>query len=146
VLDPALFLFDFSGHAIYASDNISMTNTQAMLPAGDPLGPDHNGLYFLLIAPAGNDPLNKFGNFIFPCGCTVGTLYPQTKNTIIAHYSNGGIGPDGSGRYDIQLTGADFANVPEPGTLSFIAAGAMLGGVLARRCKWRSARTPTSPA
>jgi hypothetical protein len=145
VLDPALYLFDFSGHAIYGSDNNSLDpmnpDFQATLPAGDPQGPEHNGLYFILIAPSGNDPLNKFGNFIFPCGCTAGTLYPQTKNTIIEHYSNSGIGPAGSGRYDIHLTSADFANVPEPGTLG-IGVGALLGGVLARRRK----PMPTSPA
>ncbi len=78
VFDPALYLFDFSGHAIYASDNNSLDpmnpDFQATLPAGDPKGPDHNGLYFILITPAGNDPLNKFGNFIFPCGCTAGNV------------------------------------------------------------------------
>jgi hypothetical protein len=144
--DPALYLFNFTGHAIYGSDNISAMNMQAMLPAGDPNGPDKNGLYFILIAPSGNDPLNKFGNSIFPCGCTVGVLYPQTKNTVIDGYSNTGVGPAGSGRYDIHLTGATFAETPEPGTLGFIAVGAMLGGVLARRRKLTSARTPTSPA
>jgi len=59
VADPALYLFNFSGHAIYGSDNISAMDMQAMLPAGDPNGRDKNGLYFILIAPSGNDPLNK---------------------------------------------------------------------------------------
>jgi len=53
---------------------------------GDPNGPNKNGLYYILIAPGGNDPLNKFGNSIFPCGCTVGVLYPQTNNTVIDGY------------------------------------------------------------
>jgi hypothetical protein len=56
VVDPELYLFDFTGHAIYASNNTSMTDLQATLPAGDPNGPDHRGLYFILIAPSGNDP------------------------------------------------------------------------------------------
>jgi hypothetical protein len=144
--DPALYLFNFSGHAIYGSDNISAMNMQAMLPAGDPNGPDKNGLYFILIAPSGNNPLNKFGNSIFPCGCTAGVLYPQTKNTVIDDYSDTGVGPNGSGRYDIHLTGAAFATTPEPGTFGFIVAGAMVGGMLARRRKAASAPTPTFPA
>jgi hypothetical protein len=139
VADPALYLFNFTGHAIYGSDNISAMDTQAMLPAGDPNGPGKNGLYFILIAPSGNDPLNKFGNSIFPCGCTVGVLYPQTNNTVIDGYSGTGAGPAGSGKYDIHLTGAAFAVTPEPGTLSFIALGVLVGGIRARR-------TPTSRA
>ena len=137
VLDPALFLFDLGGHGIYGSDNISMMNTQAFLPPGDPHGPTSNGLYFLLIVPSGNEPLNKFGNSIFPCGCTTGSFGPQTKNTIIEHYSNTGIGPDGSGRYDISLTGAAFIT-PEPATFSLMAI-AGLGGALAWRRRSRQA-------
>jgi hypothetical protein len=143
VVDTALYLFDFSGHGIYGSDNISPpANLQAKLPAGDPNGPQSNGLYFLLITPAGNDPLNKFGNFIFPCGCTVGAFGPTAKNTIIEHYSNFGIGgPDGNGKYDIHLTGTGFAATPEPGTLGLMGFGSMFGGMfggmLLRRRKVR---------
>ena len=131
VADPALYLFNVSGHGIYGSDNISPTNLQAMLPAGDPNGPQSNGLYFILITPSGNDPLNKFGNFIFPCGCTTGAFGPSAKNTIIEHYSNFGIGgPDGNGKYDIQLTGATFAETPEPGTLGLLVFGVVVAGML----------------
>jgi hypothetical protein len=34
-----------------------------------------------------------------------------------------------------HLTGAAFALTPEPGTFGFIAVGAMVGGILARRRK-----------
>ncbi len=145
VMDPALYLFDFSGHAVYGSDNISATNLQAMLPAGDPNGPQSNGLYFLLITPAGNDPLNKFGNFIFPCGCTLGAFGPVTKNTILEHYSNFGIGgPDGNGKYDIHLTGAAFAENPEPGTLGLVAFGFVAGGLLRRYFSTRNRKQASS--
>jgi hypothetical protein len=143
VADPALYLFDFSGHGIYGSDNISPpTNLQAMLPADDPNGPQSDGLYFLVITPAGNDPLNKFGNFIFPCGCTAGAFGPTAKNTIIQHYSNFGIGgPDGNGKYDIHLTGAGFAAAnPEPGTLGLLGFGSVFGGMLLRRRPGKSIR------
>jgi hypothetical protein len=39
VLDPALYLFDFSGHGVYANDNISDLSTQAMLRQAIPTGP-----------------------------------------------------------------------------------------------------------
>lgn len=135
VTDPALYLFDSTGHAVYGSDNISATNFQAKLPAGDPNGPTANGLYFLVITPSGNDPLNKFGNFIFPCGCTLGAFGPTAKNTVIEHYSNFGIGgPDGNGAYDIRLTGAGLAViVPEPGTLGLMGFASVVGGMMLRR-------------
>lgn len=125
VADPAIYLFDSTGHGVYVNHDRSASNTQARLPAGNLNGPQSDGLYFLLITAEGNDPLNKFFNPIF-CSCAPGVFGPQTANTVITHYSNAGVGDTASGIYDLHLTGVEFAQTPEPGTLGLLTLGVAL--------------------
>jgi hypothetical protein len=131
VVDPALYLFNASGDGLFGNDNISGTDLQAQIPAGT-LDALSAGLYYILIAPSGNLPEDKNGNSIF--GSITGTTGVVTGSGAVIKSYGGTPNPDDSGKgYDIQLTGAEFAETPEPSTLAFTVLGI---GLLA----WRSRR------
>src|SRR5262245_47372329 len=47
--DPQLFLFNTAGLAVYMNDDGPGLGSQSMLPAGSPIGPHANGIYYLAI-------------------------------------------------------------------------------------------------
>jgi hypothetical protein len=122
----ALYLFDLNGNGIEAADDGSPALGGF---AGAP------GFYFIDIAPDGNDPQyhTSGGNdpiFTFSGGLT----FPNGGAGPITSYSKGGCGVDCEGGYDINLSGAQFSNLPEPGSMLLTGAAMMgLAGLLKRR-------------
>jgi PEP-CTERM motif len=129
--NPALYLFDASGDAVYGIDDNSPTDTQATLQSGLSIGPQTAGIYYILIAPSGNMPERGDGNPLFDL--VVGSDVAGNNGTL-KHYSDGGCGADCEGKYDITLTGATFAvQTPEPQTLGLLGAGLLAVGLLRRK-------------
>jgi hypothetical protein len=120
--DPQLFLFNAAGIGVYANDDFG-GSLQATLPAGNPLTPTAPGLYYLAITSFNRDPVSP-GGVIFPVGTLVGPTGPGGGQPV-----SGYTGTGGTGTYAIRLTGAEFAVIPEPGTLTLLGAGAL--GLLA---------------
>ncbi len=120
VIDPALYLFDTSGDGLFGNDNISGTDFQAQIPVGT-TSLLTAGLYYILIAPSGNLPEDKNGNSIF--GAITGQTGIFDGSGILKKYGGTPSADDSGKGYDIQLTGAEFAYTPEPGTLTFVGIG-----------------------
>lgn len=141
IVNPAIYLFDASGDGLFGNDNISGVNSQAAIPAGT-TALLSAGLYYILITPSGNLPANKNGDEIFGDLTNTTTVTAGSSNPlkIKSPYDTSGTTPNpinsGTG-YDIELTGADFAQAPEPATLGFTAAGLI---ALAWRLRGRVSR------
>ena len=117
--DPQLFLFNAAGIGVYANDDFG-GSLQATLPAGTALTPTAPGLYYLAITSFNRDPISP-GGLIFPDVTTVtGPTGPGGGQPI-----SGYTGTGGTGSYAISLTGAEFAVIPEPGTLTLLGTGAL---------------------
>jgi hypothetical protein len=115
VFDTQLFLFDSTGRGVEANDDASLTDRRSTL--GPIAGPA--GFYYLAISAFNVDPVVPGGLRIFPdpeetitpvFGLPVGPTGPG-GGLPIADWT--GTGTD-SGTYQIALTGADAAVVPEP--------------------------------
>lgn len=118
--DPALYLFDLNGDAVYANNDFCICTTQAgfsdvaVLP----------GLYYLAIVVDNQQPLNRNGKLIFgDITGTTGLVLPKTNNIHLDGWTGSG---NTSGQYLINLTGAQFAQVPEPGAALLVGAGLCL--------------------
>jgi PEP-CTERM motif len=128
--DPKLFLFDIQGLGVYANDDAN--GSQSELPAAHPLGPMTPGLYYLSIARFDNTPLSLAGPVFEEA---LGVAGPDSIGGALPVSAWNG---DVSGRidfdtfYEIDLTGAEFSNVPEPATWLLMSAG-MAGLILRRR-------------
>lgn len=129
IVDPALYLFDSSGNALFGNDNTSGVNTQAQIPVGitNLLAP---GWYYLLIAPSGHLPEDKNNVSLF--GAITGTTGVATGSGVIKTYGGTPNGDDSGKGYEILLTGAGFA-VPEPATMAFTGLGILALALGARR-------------
>ena len=129
IVDPALYLFDATGTALFGNDNTSGADTQAQIPAGTTslLAP---GWYYLLIAPSGHLPEDKNNNSLF--GAITGTTGVASGSGVIKGYGGTPNGDDGGKGYEILLTGAGFA-VPEPATMAFTGLGIIALALRARR-------------
>jgi hypothetical protein len=126
-LDPALYLFDSTGHALFGENDISGANVQAQI-TGQTITA---GLYFLAIAASGQDPLHT-GSQIFGSGfdTSTGIQTPLSGTPKLNTWNNNG---NSSGDYRIALTGAEFAETPEPGALGLVGIGLVGLGWLRRR-------------
>ena len=155
--DTQLFLFNSAGIGVYANDDdINAQGSLAersTLPAGGSPTTITPGLYYLLIDasqsyPVSNTPASVAG-LIFP-NFTL-TSVPEVASTAVV----GPIGPGGAsplsgytgtaatfGVYEILLTGAAPAAIPEPRSFLLLATGIL--GVLARAFLLRRRRV--SPA
>jgi hypothetical protein len=110
-----LFLFDSSGHGVYANIDATTGAGRSTLPAGSPLGPQTAGLYYLAIASFGRDPISAPNNdLIFPDFPFTGVFGPTGPGGADAISGYAGAG-SATGSYTINLTGA--AAVPEPSSL-----------------------------
>jgi hypothetical protein len=122
--DTQLFLFDATGHGVYANDDANSSTRRSTLPAGNPLTPLTPGLYYLAISAFDRDPVGGPTNdLIFPSfgpGFT-GVVGPTGPGGAFPVSDWRGTGVE-TGTYVINLTGAGFA-VPEPGSLTLLSSG-----------------------
>lgn len=132
--DTQLFLFDSTGHGLYANDDGSSNGfalgsyIEASLSAG---------LYYLAITGWDNDPLNSLGQLIFPTN-PFGPIYqPSVSDTQLASWSDA---TTSNGNYELifrSSTGQQVETggntVPEPGALALLGLGAACMGYARRR-------------
>lgn len=121
VADPKLFLFNINGVGVYMNDDAN--GSQSQLPAGHPLSPTMAGLYYLSIARFDNTPLSAAGN-VFRTGTGVMGRDPVGGALPVSSWNGDVTGRiDLETQYAIELTGSQFANIPEPSTYLLIGAG-----------------------
>jgi hypothetical protein len=124
LFDTQLFLFDATGRGVEANDDVSTTDLRSTLTpfSGAP------GLYYLAISSFNSDPVVPGGLRIFPepeetiapvFGLPVGPTGPGGGQPV-ADWTTGGLS---SGTYQIALTGAEPAQVPEPTSVTLLALG-----------------------
>ncbi|MGZ4984469.1 MAG: hypothetical protein ACXV8A_00125 [Chthoniobacterales bacterium] len=129
-LDTALFLFDSNGRPVYANDDDSSGLTfGATLPAGNALGPQLAGVYYLGISFSGAEPVNSSSIALFTAAASSTDLRGPNPSASgpLANWDTTGIIATGTsfpGSYQIDLTGATTAAVPEPTSFAF----ALIGG------------------
>jgi Bacterial pre-peptidase C-terminal domain len=108
-VDTELFLFDGTGHGVYADDD-SQATRQSTLPANDPLTPTAAGSYFLAVSPFDQDPVGPSGR-----------IFPNQASLTGPNPAGGGLEPisgwtgraGGNGAYTISLTGVVPCEVPD---------------------------------
>lgn len=139
-LDTALFLFDSSGRPVYANDDdASGTNVTSTLPAGNALGPQVAGLYYLAISLSGAEPVNFANLLLFAMAANSTDLRGPNPSATgpLTNWDTTNV--DGSfptfpSNYQIDLTGATTAVIPEPNTLAFTVLGVIgLVGLMQKR-------------
>jgi hypothetical protein len=104
-LDTQLFLFDAGGSGVYANDDPAAVPQLSILPAGHASGPVASGTYYLAISGPDNDP-TSLGGEIFD------DINPGVQTAVLVGGMDGWT-PTFSvfgGTYNIDLTGAEFAN------------------------------------
>lgn len=142
LLDTQLFLLTAAGAPVFVNDDdaggLSFLST---LPAGS-ASTLTAGVYILGISLSGYDPVNSANQLLFANGLPTSVrgaafgLQPAT----LGGFTNNAFSTD-IGSYDIQLTGAVAAAVPEPttGVLFLLGAGVTALAVSRRRAADRSA-------
>jgi hypothetical protein len=145
--DTELFLFDSTGHGVYANDDMGGTDPNAMTlaclpsainnPCAEPyqpgVGPTSNGVYYLAITRSANLPLDASFNDIFlpfvNIGDVVGPDLSGSGNAVAGFDGGAFASPDFDlVNYDIVLTGT----TPEPATWSMMGI-AGVGLLMLRR-------------
>jgi hypothetical protein len=120
--DTQLFLFDFSGHGVYANDDQAISpSLRSRLPANHALAPKDPGYYYLAISAHDVDPADIAGKLIFNSFPTNAVAGPNAGVSDVADWV--GSAPIATaGTYQINLTGV--GQIPEPGAwiLASIAA------------------------
>lgn len=146
VSDTELFLFDSTGHGVYANDDLgggdpttfslaclpSALNNPCLsaLPSG--IGPTSNGVYYLAITRSSDMPLSDLGEIFTLINSTdvVGPDLTMGGADALSGWDAGGFTDPNidSVNYDVVLTGT----TPEPATWSMMGLAA-LGLVLLRK-------------
>jgi hypothetical protein len=133
--NPAIYLFNAKGDGLFGNDNISNKNSQAELPVGiaSALAP---GLYYILIVPSGNLPQNVNGDDIFGDLTNTKKVADGSSTPLkVRGYGLSSLEPspaDTGKGYDIVLTGAAFAETPEPANVLLMGGGLALLGIWKR--------------
>jgi hypothetical protein len=108
-VDTQLFLFDSSGHGVYANDDQMEGVVQSLLPAGHSLTPQARGDYYLAVGAYNLDPLGADEPSFGSGTGVVGPTGPGGAQPI----SGWGGRPGGPGPYTLTLTGAECAEPPD---------------------------------
>lgn len=126
--DPQLFLFSENGRGVYANDDAG-PGLQAQLPSNHAFTPTAAGIHYLAISRFDMDPISASGLIFpsFPYGPIYGATGPGGGDPLIAWAGS----TSGVGSYQINLTGAETADTPEPNSLL------LLGGGLVALAFWR---------
>ena len=119
--DTQLFLFDAAGLGVEGNDDITaLANRVSFLTPGNSNAPSVAGLYYLAISSWNNEPNG------------LGVIFPDLPDTVVgpisgapalSGWSGGGVPEFQVTNYDIQLTDAAAAAVPEPATLLLLGSG-----------------------
>jgi hypothetical protein len=136
VSDTELFLFDSTGHGVYANDDMGggdpVTFSLACLPSAlnnpclsalpSGIGPTSNGVYYLAITRSSDMPLSDLGEIFTLINSTdvVGPDLTMGGADSLAGWDGGGFTDPNSDaiNYDIVLTGT---TVPEPASWSMVS-------------------------
>lgn len=125
LLDTQLFLFNSSGNPVYMNDDDAGGGTiQSTLPAGNALGPQTAGIYYLAISLSDNEPVNFNNQLLFALGSTTSIRGPNAvaNPKTLFNWDSSGVVPGSTfGAYQINLTGA--STVPEPSIIALCAIG-----------------------
>lgn len=142
-IDTQLFLFSATGAPLFTNDDApSGVTFLSTLPVGS-VASLAAGVYYLGISLSGYDPTNINAQALFASGLSTDVRGPAAglQPARLGAWSDGAFAASGS--YDIKLTGAVAAAVPELSTsMMFLAAGA-LGAVGAARRR-RAAQVATN--
>jgi hypothetical protein len=131
--DTALFLFDAAGLGVYMNDDTS-SSSLAELPAGDPAAPAAPGIYYLGIGLGGFLPYDVLTGALFLAGGFTDVLAGDPAAGPLASWSPlFATFSESPYSYDIALTGAQVALIPEPGTLALLLLAGLVGGLRSRR-------------
>jgi hypothetical protein len=140
VFDTQLYLIDKDGKGVYSNDDNGF-DLMSLLPAGSALGPLGADVYYLAIAFSGYLAQDALGASLFASGGSTDVLGGDAASGPLAgwvrSYDNGSA--ESLYSYEIALTGATNAELPEPAT--FALCGVALGAAgMARRRKSNQAR------
>jgi hypothetical protein len=133
IVNSALYLFDVNGVGEFGDDDISPSNSLSAIPVGT-TNSLAAGLYFILVVPSGHLPAHN-NKLLFGDLTGTDTVTPAVNSLVINNYLVTGntISPADAGKgYDIELTGAEFAQVPEPAGFLLMGAGLGLFGAWKR--------------
>jgi hypothetical protein len=127
LIDTQLFLFNSSGAPVYMNDDDSGGGTiQSTLPAGNALGPQTAGIYYIAISLSDNEPVNLNNQLLFALGSTTSVRGPNpiANPKLLSSWDASGVAPGSTiGAYQINLTGA--STIPEPSIIALSAIGTL---------------------
>lgn len=129
IKNSSLYLFDASGDGEFGNDNISGANALSAIPAGTTVSLPA-GLYFILVTTSGNMPAHGATNLFGDLTNTT-TITAAISALKVNGYNTSATTPnpaDSGKGYDIVLTGASFAEAPEPATVALIGSGLLALG------------------
>lgn len=132
--DTQLYLIDKDGKGVYTNDDNGF-DLLSLLPSGSPLGPLSADVYYLAIAFSGYVALDTAASSLFTGGATTDVLGGDAASGPLASwartYDNGN--SEALYSYEIALTGATNAELPEPGVFALAAVALGAAGIARRR-------------
>lgn len=133
--DSALYLFDANGNGVYMNDDDGVS-TLSGLPAGDASGPTSAGIYYLAVALGGYLAEDFSSLSVFLAGGFTDVLGADPAAGALNGWAAGFTAySESSLSYDIALTGATNAELPEPASLALVLAGGLAAGLSRRRAQ-----------
>lgn len=135
IFDTQLYLIDKDGKGVYANDDNGL-DLLSLLPAASALGPLAADVYYLAIAFSGYVAQDTLGVSLFNSSVdTTEVLAGDPSSGPLAGwvrtYDNGS--SESVYTYEIGLTGATNAELPEPGAFALAALALGAAGVARRR-------------
>ncbi|MDR7297234.1 hypothetical protein J2X16_002581 [Pelomonas aquatica] len=132
--DTQLYLIDKDGKGVYTNDDNGL-DLLSLLPAASALGPLSADIYYLAIAFGGYLAQDAGGASLFMSGGLTDVLGGDPSSGALAgwgrSYDNGN--SEALYSYQIDLTGATNADLPEPGVFMLAAVALGAAGIARRR-------------